>query len=74
MPVKFKLKVLLAMHNMTQKKLSEITGIRPPTISAICTNTIKQLPVGVIERICIALNCQPGDIMEYVEDEESPKD
>ncbi|BCI60860.1 helix-turn-helix domain-containing protein [Solibaculum mannosilyticum] len=68
--MKFKLKVLLAMKGMTQKKLAELTGIRPPTISAICTNSIKELPVGVIERICQALDCQPGDIMEYVPDEE----
>ncbi len=58
------------MKGMTQKKLAELTGIRPPTISAICTNSIKELPVGVIERICQALDCQPGDIMEYVKDEE----
>ena len=70
MPLKFKLKVLLSMLGMTQKKLAELTGIRPPTISAICTNSIKELPVGVIERICHALDCQPGDIMEYVPDEE----
>lgn len=65
MPVKFKLKVLLAMHDMTQKDLAEITGIRPPTISAICTNSIKQIPIGVIEKICEALDCQPCDIIEY---------
>lgn len=68
MPIKFKLKVMLAIKEMTQKQLAEATGIRPPTISAICTNSIKQLPVGVIEKICVALNCQPGDIMEYVEE------
>jgi len=70
MPIKFKLKVLLAMHDMTQKQLAEITGIRPPTISAICTSTIKQIPTGVIEKICKALNCQPGDIIEYISGEQ----
>ena len=72
MPIKFKLKILLAMREMTQKQLSELTGIRPPTISAICTNSIKELPVGVIEKICHALNCQPGDIMEYIPEEKEP--
>lgn len=67
-PLKFNLKKLLAIKEMTQKELSEITGIRPPTISAICNNTIKELPVGVIEKICKALNCQPGDIMDYIPD------
>lgn len=67
MPVKFRLKVLLAERGMTQKQLAEVTGIRPPTISAICLGTIKQFPVGAIDKICEVLRCQPGDIMKYEE-------
>lgn len=65
MPVQFKLKRLLALKEKSQKWLAEETGIRPPTISAICNNSIKQLPVQVIEKICVALECQPGDFIEY---------
>ena len=61
---------MLAMREMTQKELAEKTGIRPPTISAICTGTIKHLPVDVLERICDVLDCQPGDIIEFVRAEE----
>jgi len=68
--IKFKVKVMLAMREMTQKELAEKTGIRPPTISAICTGTIKHLPVDVLDRICDVLNCQPGDIVEYIRTEE----
>ena len=68
--VKFKVKIMLAMREMTQKELAEKTGIRPPTISAICTGTIKHLPVDVLDRICDVLNCQPGDIVEYIRTEE----
>ena len=68
--IKFKVKVMLAMREMTQKELAEQTGIRPPTISAICTGTIKHLPVDVLERICDVLDCQPGDIIEFVRAEE----
>lgn len=68
--VKFKVKVMLAMREMTQKELAEKTGIRPPTISAICTGTIKHLPVDVLDRICDVLDCQPGDIVEYIRTEE----
>ena len=68
--IKFKVKVWLAMRDMTQKELAERTGIRPPTISAICTGTIKHLPVDVLDRICDVLNCQPGDIVEYIRTEE----
>lgn len=66
MALKITLKVLLAMRDMTQKDLAEATGIRPPTISAICTGSIKEIPVGVLERICEALNCQPGDFLTYI--------
>ena len=68
--VKFKVKVMLAMREMTQKELAEKTGIRPPTISAICTGTIKHLPVDVLDRICDVLDCQTGDIVEYIRTEE----
>ena len=67
--IKFKVKVMLAMREMTQKELAERTGIRPPTISAICTGTIKHLPVDVLDRMCDVLDCQPGDIIEFVKDE-----
>ena len=46
--IKFKVKVMLAIREMTQKELAEKTGIRPPTISAICTGTIKHLPVALV--------------------------
>ena len=64
--IKFKVKVMLAMREMTQKELAEKTGIRPPTVSAICTGTVKHLPVDALDKICAVLNCQPSDLMEYV--------
>ena len=67
--IKFKVKVMLAMREMTQKELAEKTGIRPPTISAICTGTIKHLPVDVLDKICDVLDCQPADLIVYVKGE-----
>lgn len=67
--IKFKVKVWLAMRDMTQKELAERTGIRPPTISAICTGTIKHLPVEALDKICTVLECQPGDLIEFVKAE-----
>ncbi len=67
--IKFRLKVLLAMNDMTQMQLSEKTGIRQPTISAICTGSAKHLPVDVLDKICTVLKCQPGDLMEHIPDE-----
>jgi len=67
--IKFRVKVMLAMREMTQKELAERTGIRPPTISAICLGTVKHLPIEALDRICAVLDCQPADIMEYVKDD-----
>ena len=65
--IKFKkLRVLLVQNEMTQLDLVAATGIRQPTISAICNGKAKHLPISVIDRICETLNCQPGDFMEYV--------
>ncbi len=69
--IKFKVKVMLAIREMTQKELAEQTGIRPPTVSAICTGAVKHLPVDALDKICNVLNCQPADLMEYIPDEEA---
>lgn len=63
--IKSKLKVLLAMRDMNQKQLSEITGVRPQTITNIVNNKIKQIPVDALDSICEALDCGVGDIFEH---------
>ena len=68
--IKFKVKVMLALREMTQKELAEQTGIRPPTVSAICTGAVKHLPVEALDKICEVLDCQPADLMEYVKEPE----
>ena len=74
--IKFRLKVMLAIREMTQKELAERTGIRQPTISAICLGTIRQLPIEGLNKICKVLDCQPSDLIEYIPDSpsEAPKD
>ncbi|MBQ2904005.1 MAG: helix-turn-helix transcriptional regulator [Clostridia bacterium] len=66
--IRFKVKVRLAECNMTQKELAEKTGIRPPTVSAICVGTVKHLPIDALDKMCDVLDCQPADLMEYVKD------
>ncbi len=65
--IKSRVKVMLALREMTQKELAEKTGVRPPTVSALCTGTAKHIPINVLDSFCKVLQCQPGDIMEYVE-------
>ena len=67
--IRFKLKKALAIRGMTQKELAERTGIRPPTISAICNGYVKQFPIDAMNKICKVLDCQPADIMEFTQDD-----
>ena len=64
--IRFTVKVMLAKREMTQKELAERTGIRPPTISALCTGAAKHIPVDVLDKICDVLKCQPGDLIEHI--------
>lgn len=68
--IKCKLKVVLAINEMTQKELAEKTGIRPPTISAMANNTAKHYPIDVMDKICNVLNCNVGDLLEYIPEED----
>lgn len=69
--IKFRVRVQLALKEMNQKELAEKTGIRPSTISAICTGTVKHLPIDALDKICSVLQCQPSDLMEYIPDDEA---
>ena len=72
--IKFHLKEELKRKGMTQKELVETTGVRQPTLSAISMGKIKLIPVSAMDRICAALDCQPGDLFEYIPDEKPPQE
>jgi putative transcriptional regulator len=65
MAIKIKVSDLLGKYKMTQKELSDRTGIRPATISALYHETIKRIEIEHIEKLCEVFNCQPGDILSY---------
>ena len=67
--IKFRIKVMLAKREMTQKDLAEKTGIRLPTISALCNGTAKHIPIDVLDKMCFALECQPSDLMEHIKED-----
>lgn len=63
MKIVFTLKELLKEKGITQKQLSEIAGIRLATLSDICNNKIKHVPVCVLELICDYVGCSLSDFM-----------
>lgn len=66
--------VMLAKRKMSVTELSEKVGITMANISVLKNGKAKAIKVSTLNSICKALSCQPGDILEYVEDEESEED
>lgn len=68
MSIKINIDVLLAKKNMSVTELSERVGITISNISVLKNGKAKAIRFSTLEGICKALDCQPGDILEYVED------
>lgn len=61
--------VMMAKRKMTLTELSEKVGITMANMSILKTGKAKAVRFETLDKLCRALNCQPGDILEYV-----PKD
>ena len=60
--------VMLAKRKMSVTELSERVGITMANISILKNGKAKAIKLSTLNSICKALDCQPGDILEYVED------
>ncbi|MFJ6412181.1 helix-turn-helix domain-containing protein [Terribacillus saccharophilus] len=61
--------VMLAKRKMSVTELSEKVGITMANLSILKNGKAKALRVSTLDAICKALDCQPGDILEYQNDE-----
>ena len=57
--------VMLAKRKMTSGKLAEKVGITPANLSILKTGKARAIRFSTLDAICKALDCQPGDILEY---------
>lgn len=64
------LDIMLAKRKMSVTELSEKVGITMSNISILKNNKAKAIRFSTLDEICKALDCQPGDILEFVEDGE----
>lgn len=71
MPIIVNLDVMLAKRKMSLSQLSEQVDVTIANLSVLKTNKAKAVRFSTLEAICKALDCQPGDILEYVEEEGS---
>lgn len=61
------LDVMLAKRRMTSLELAEKVGITQANLSILKTGKAKAVRFSTLDSICKELNCQPGDILQYVE-------
>lgn len=63
------LDVMMAKRKISLGDLAERIDITPANLSVLKTGKAKAIRFSTLEAICKELNCQPGDILEYKEDE-----
>ncbi|HEY4123569.1 MAG TPA: helix-turn-helix transcriptional regulator [Rhizomicrobium sp.] len=68
MAILVNLDVMLARRKMRSKELAEIVGITEANLSLLKSGHVKGVRFSTLERICAALDCQPGDLLEFRKD------
>lgn len=69
MPIIVNLDVMMAKRKISSTELSEKIGITMSNLSILKNNKAKAVRFNTLESLCKILNCQPGDILEYVDKE-----
>lgn len=69
--IRIRLDVMMAERKMSLNRLSEIVGITPANLSILKNEKGKAIRFTTLDALCKALDCQPGDLMEYIEEEKN---
>ena len=72
MPIVVNLDVMLAKRKMRSRELAELVGITEQNISLLKSGKVKGVRFETLESICKVLQCQPGDILEFVNQPDAP--
>lgn len=70
MAIVVNLDVMMAKRKISSTELAEIIGISQANLSILKTGKARAMRFSTLNAICKALNCTPGDILEYREDEQ----
>ncbi|MBQ7273673.1 MAG: helix-turn-helix transcriptional regulator [Bacteroidales bacterium] len=68
MPIITNIDVMLARRKMSSGELAEKIGITPANLSILKTGKAKAVRLSTMDALCKALDCQPGDLLEYKPD------
>lgn len=74
MPIIVNVDIMLAKRKMTSAELAEKIGITPVNLSILKTGKAKAVRFSTLSALCRALDCQPGDILEYRPGEEEDEE
>jgi len=66
MPIIVNVDIILAKRKMRSKDLAEAVGITEQNLSILKTGKARALRFTTLEALCKALDCQPGDLLEYL--------
>ena len=69
MPIVVHLDVMLAKRKMRSKELAQIIGITEQNVSLLKSGKVRGVRFDTLEKVCVALECQPGELLEFVPDE-----
>ncbi|MHC5307734.1 helix-turn-helix domain-containing protein [Bartonella sp. LJL80] len=65
MPIIVRLDVVMAQNKMRSNELAKTIGITEANLSLLKSGKVKAIRFSTLEAICKALDCQPGDLLEY---------
>ena len=72
MPIRINLDVMLARRKMKSNELAELIGITVQNLSILKTGKAKAVRLSTLEALCQHLDCQPGDLLEFVPEDDVP--
>lgn len=72
MPIRINLDVMLARRKLKLNDLSDLVGVSVQNLSVLKTGKARAIRFSTLGAICAALDCQPGDILEYLPGPEDP--
>jgi len=70
MAIRINLDICMAKRKIGLMELAEKISVTPANVSILKNGKAKAIRFSTLEELCRTLNCQPGDILEYVEDTE----
>ncbi|MDR0283653.1 MAG: helix-turn-helix transcriptional regulator [Propionibacteriaceae bacterium] len=68
MPINVNLDVVMAMRRVPAGELANRVGITPANLSILKNNKAKAVRFSTLEALCRELKCQPGDLLQYIEE------